>query len=478
MASVKLVIGIGLAAAITTVAILLAQPIIPDTTERPVGVEEAEGSFSSPYVKEFQLVNGTWPNGMLVDTGGTVWTVAARSHSLVSFDPASSEAKYYPIPGGSESPTFVMAWAIAEGKDGSILFPGTGDKPLWRFDPVTEKFQLIDSVGGLPLQVRVDGEQIWYTVPSGIVGVVQKDGEEYEVKEIDVGGESFPSGIFVQNQTVWITKSLEGKIIALHVSTKGAEVTEITEAEQFPADEALITPTDIILAGESAWVTEHNTSFLTKYDTEIGKTTRYPTSLHSVHVVTLPYWLESGDGGIWFNEHRGNRIGFFDFSDDTLIEYEIPTRNPEAGNIANVLTIHTDPADKNKLWFTEFTEDKIGYVDRSVPVPFDIDTIENRVVLEEGQTAKINIKIVRKPGTALFNNTLSFNVSSSASTSGVLVNATTNFLPATVDLSAANSHDVVLEVADQGLQKGPHMLAISATDGAVVRTVYLEMVIH
>src|SRR5438093_1531394 len=55
-----------------------------------------------------------------------------------------------------------------------------------------------------------------------------------------------------------------------------------------------------------------------------------------------------------------------------LTEYEVPTRDPSNGYLANALTIAIDPVDNNKVWFTEFNHDKIGIVDRSVPIPFDI----------------------------------------------------------------------------------------------------------
>ncbi len=439
-----------------------------------IDIREAAGSFSSPYIREFQLANGTWPNGILVDSSGAVWTVGAMSRSLVSFDPSTNKATYHDIPVGSDSPQLVMVWAMSEGQDGSILFSGTGERPLLRFDPATEKFQSAGFPSGVPLQMTVDQDRLWYTLPGGAVGVVQGG----QIKEVDVGSDSFPSGIYIQNRTLWVTKALEGKIAEFGISYEGASVVGFTEVAQYPAQETLVTPADIILVSDgSAWVTEHNTSFVTRYDKETDEVTRYPTSLHPVHVVTLPYWLEYGDRGIWFNEHRGNRIGFFDLSTYTLTEYEIPTRNLEAGGIANALTIHADPADRNKLWFTEFTEDRIGYVDRSMPIPFDIRA-EDRVVLEEGRTASINIEITRKPGVKLFNNTLSFDVSTSATASGVLADATAGFVPESVDLSAADSHGVVLEMADWKLPKGSHVLAISATDGAVVRTVYVEMVVR
>jgi virginiamycin B lyase len=288
--------------------------------------------------------------------------------------------------------------------------------------------------------------------------------------------------VYLQNKTLWITQSADGKIISFNITTtsEGETVVDIAKMAEFPQQEMLFSPSDIIINGDSAWVTEHGSSFLTEYNFNTRQVNRYPTALHPIQISTLPYWLEedlSGKGG-WFNEHRGNRIAFFNFSSRTLTEYEIPTRNIQGGYIANLLTIATDPNNVNKVWFTELTEDKIGYIDRSVPIPFDLRTHNKQIVLEKGQTAQIDIEVTRNPGVRLFNNTLSFNASSSAIISGVPINTMISFSPAQIDLSKMNSTQIVtLKVKDEGMQKGQHILALSATDGAVIRTVYVELMV-
>lgn len=132
----------------------------------------------------------------------------------------------------------------------------------------------------------------------------------------------------------------------------------------------------------------------------------------------------------------------------------------------------------NRAWFTELTEDKIGYVDKSVPIPFDIHAAEKQIIIQKGQTAAVNISITRNPDTRLFNNTLSFAASTSAVKSGVLLNATSNFSPDHVDLAKVNGTQVVtFELKDDGIQAGQHILALSVTDGAVIRTAYLDLLV-
>ena len=435
----------------------------------------------NPYVKEFQLPKDNFPNGMLVDSNGTIWTVGSKSNSLIAFYPEQRKARAYPFPSSGGS-GLGMVWTMAEDSDGSIWFSGSGKNPLQHFDPQTGNFESISSPSASPIQMKLDKDsgRIWYASLGGVIGVLQKEGQEYVAKELNLGSEVFPSGVYVQNQTLWITKSVDGKITLFDISFKDEKVADITHKAEFPEHEVLFSPSDIVINDGSAWITEHGTTFLTEYNFETRELRRYPTALHPIQISTLPYWLEedSHEKGVWFNEHRGNRIAFFDFSTRTLTEYEVPTRNPQSGYIANVLTISADPINENRVWFTEFTEDKIGFVDRSVPVPFDISLAEGRIVLEEGQTAKINVEVMRKPGVGLFNNTLSFSASSSAVTSGVLLNATASFSPNIIDLSKVDStQTVTLELRNEGMQKGQHILAVSATDGAVIRTVYLDLAV-
>ena len=158
------------------------------------------------------------------------------------------------------------------------------------------------------------------------------------------------------------------------------------------------------------------TSFITEYDLISHNITRFPTSSNPHQFITLPYWIASSETSdkksFWFNEHTGNRISLFNSTDMTLTEYEVPTRDPLNGYLANALTLAINPKNNNKIWFTEFNHDKIGVVDHDIPIPFDIhattakndnnDNASKAVVLSQqsNQTqernAKIKIEITRK----------------------------------------------------------------------------------
>src|SRR5919198_3522882 len=151
--------------------------------------------INSPYIKEYSMPKGTWPNGILVDKKGMVWTVGTKSQTLISFDPKQDRiVSEFPIKkdgyGLNESKSIaaatkqltkipMMTWAMVEdSKDGSIWFSqADSPNPLWRFDPLTKRFEAIKNISGAPYQMKVDNRtgDIWFTTyTDNKLGVIQK----------------------------------------------------------------------------------------------------------------------------------------------------------------------------------------------------------------------------------------------------------------------------------------------------------------
>src|SRR5207248_1905503 len=87
-------------------------------------------------------------------------------------------------------------------------------------------------------------------------------------------------------------------------------------------------------------------------------------------------------------------------SKETLTEYWVPSQNKlwaecppnttaDCG-VANVLQFSVGSNDK--LWFTEWTENKLGRVDTEKQVPFTISALE-KVTVARGNTAEIKMTI-------------------------------------------------------------------------------------
>jgi hypothetical protein len=380
---------------------------------------------------------------------------------------------------------------------------------------------------------------VWFTTfGSGTFGVIQKiignkagiksnlnnsiTSPEYKLTEFNLGNDSFPSGIFLQGDSVWITETLNhNKIVEFKpIVDANGKVVNVTKVLEIPSPspspssrqkQLFTTPTDLVVFGNtepsSIWLAEHGTSFITEYRIDSHSVIKFPTSSSPRHYITLPYWIaEPADHkGFWFNEHEGNRIAFFNTTAMALLEYEVLTRDPLNGYIANALTLSADPNDIKKVWFTEFNHNKIGVLDRSSPIPFDINSSANKITIlsSSNNTAQKNaspvaatlkVEVTTKKsfnGSSFINNanntnnrTLIFlNASSSMNPLGRLVNMTAKFYPTSIiDLNKNTSEkapsNIILQRNDSTpITPGNYTIGISGTDGTVTKSVFTDLVV-
>jgi hypothetical protein len=493
--------------------------------------------IDTPYIKEYSMPNGTWPNGILVDKNGIVWTVGTKSHTLLSFDPNQGRViALYPIPQESQKNAtrtnsvqngVSMAWAVVQDKNGSIWFSqADSPNPLWRFDPSTKKFESIRMVSAAPYQMRIDQNtgNIWFTTfTDNKLGVIQKieknsgnrnneNNSQYKVSEFNLGNESFPSGLYLKGDSVWVTQSLNNKLVQFKVITgANGKVVNVVKTLEIPSptssnDQILFdSPYDLAVLGNNLWVTEHDANFITAYNMGSKSATKFADSGNPHQYVTLPFWLREGDGGgLWFNEHYGNRMAFFNTTGLTLIEYEIPTRDPNLGYISNALNFAIDPTNNKNVWFSEYNHDKIGLVKSSVSIPFNIHSSVKKVALskmivdrreqQKNATATvINFEISKNSDnnksssevSPLSNNNnnheiVFFKTSSSMTHFGVL-NSTANFSVNYIDLTKMKNRTAQVQLFihnDYKVPSGNYTLGISATDGRVTKSIFPELIVR
>jgi streptogramin lyase len=494
--------------------------------------------IDTPYIKEYSMPNGTWPNGILVDKNGIVWTVGTKSHTLLSFDPNQGRViASYPIPQESQKKAtrtnsvqngVSMAWAVVQDKNGSIWFSqADSPNPLWRFDPSTKKFESIRMVSAAPYQMRIDQNtgNIWFTTfTDNKLGVIQKieknqssgneneNSSQYKVSEFSLGNESFPSGLYLKGDSVWVTQSLSNKLVQFKVITgANGKVVNVVKTLEIPSPTSsnnqilFDSPYDVVVLGNNLWVTEHDANFITAYNMGSKSATKFADSSNPHQYVTLPFWLREGvGGGLWFNEHYGNRMAFFNTTGLTLIEYEIPTRDPNLGYISNALNFAVDPTNNKNVWFSEYNHDKIGLVKSSVSIPFNIHSSVKKVVLskmivdkreqQKNATATvINFEISKNSDnnkrssevSPLSNNNndheiVFFKTSSSMTHFGVL-NSTANFSVNYVDLTKMKNRTAQVQLFmhnDYKVPSGNYTLGISATDGRVTESIFPELIVR
>ena len=127
---------------------------------------------------------------------------------------------------------------------------------------------------------------------------------------------------------------------------------------------------------------------------------------------TLPYWIKTTkDNSIWTNEHVGNKIARFVPDNDTLIEYWIPTQNIHYSvcdpinssnqcGYSNVLQFDVSSESSNDsagigsgVWFTEQSENKIGFIDLDKVIPISLSVNPKVISLRNGNNRTESIEI-------------------------------------------------------------------------------------
>lgn len=440
----------------------------------------------TPYINEYDLPVGSLPNGIITDKKGFIWIVGSDSN-LYKFDSrlGKIDSVYFIGDKESKQKSIIMGWAIIQDNDGIIWLSQSGSTPLWRFDPVDEKFTS-HVTSAAPFQMKLDTKNgnIWFTtLGSNTIGVIQKiilpNSEiNYKITEFEVGNDSFPSGLFLENDNVWIAQVVGNKLLRFKI-VNDDDMISIEKTFEISNDTKTYvhSPTDIFVAGNEVWFTEHGTSTISQYNLDTNQVKRFPTSASQFNTTTLPFWLkESQNNGLWINEHTGNKIAFFNTTNTTLLEYEISSR-PLDGIIVYPLGLTVT---HDSVWFSEWNTDKIGVIDKTISIPFDISTDISQIIIPkntDGEHVMIDFTI-HKNQEIVSKTPISFVVSSSMEPALGLVNMTAKFSNDKISSSEIEDSKIRLLIESDFAPVGNYTLAISATDGLITKSVFVNMMIN
>ena len=115
--------------------------------------------------------------------------------------------------------------------------------------------------------------------------------------------------------------------------------------------------------------------------------------------ISRPYWNYFDDKGrLWFNEQVANSLGVFDPTKESLVEYLIPSKNPnwsDCGTLQDcgVAQVLDFTVDHNKVWFTEWVENNIGLLDTSTNLPLELNPSSSSITLNRGQNGTISVTL-------------------------------------------------------------------------------------
>ena len=383
---------------------------------------------STDYVNEYMIpTECANPLAIVSDYDGNVWFTETNTGNLAKFDPTTETFTEYDNPTWPDGGRSMM-WGIDYAPDGSVWFTDETYDSVWKFSTIDEQYERLSypTSGGdsLPQKLSIDGSQIIINDFTGnkltILNVNPSDN--------DVNYLSIPSALddsvtadfaLDSNDDIWYTNWLYqqgGFLVKFNqndylsaVSNSGEQflpLVDFISAYALPIQ--LLTPNGITFSDDGLlWIADTTSSSFFSFDPSSEKFIQYVTADPMFETygnqtgvikspISRPYWIENDDQGrLVFNEQAANNISVMDPKAQSLVEYHVPSKNPNWGDCDSGITVLENcgiaqifdfTISGDKIWFTEWVENKIGVVDTAVSLPLEIQLEQNTLNLVPGES--------------------------------------------------------------------------------------------
>ena len=485
-----------------------------------------EQARSNEYVKEYKIPTAcTQPLAITVDPYGMVWFAQTSTGKVAKFDPLTETfTEYSNAVWEDVEKVFVlsairnnmepeklrsMMWGIDYFPDGSIWFTDERTDAIWKFSIDTESYDRIsysqtdENKSSLPQKLVIEGSKIiindftggrlsfldyaqdeqgllHYAIPSVMENAVTSDFAIDSDKNVwYTNWVPSGAGILVKfDYPGYEFAATQGEV------TQGLFLQDFVEWYNFPA--GLTTPNGVAVGpDQKIWLADTSSNYFFSFDPRTEEFTKYVTSIPTIdsygnasdfikNPVSRPYWIERSDGNLIMNEHNANRIGVFNPFSETLVEYTVPSRNPnwadcEGIDYCGVAQVFDFAAYGEKIWFTEWVENNIGVVDTSIPLPFSIDIDKKQITLEKGQTTQLTLEVAK----TLFSDAFDVNVNSSSTStfSDIIITHENSF-----SLSDKTTISVEIMASEHALS-GTHKVLLGAYTNDIAVSQFVTVIV-
>jgi len=250
----------------------------------------------------------------------------------------------------------------------------------------------------------------------------------------------------------------------------------------------MTTPNGVAIGpNQNIWIVDTTSSYFFSFDPVTEEFTKYVTSIPTVDSygnasglikspISRPYWIENSGDNLVMNEQTANRIGVFNPSTETLVEYTVPSRNPnwsdcEGIEYCGVAQVFDFAIDGKKIWFTEWVENNIGVVDTSIPLPFSIDIDTQSITLEKGQTANVMLSVITTTGE------LAGGVTVNSSTTSLFSDIVIASEPKELYLSDGSKTISIQITASENALSGTHKVLLGAYNNEIAVSQFITVII-
>ena len=406
--------------------------------ERPQFCGTNDKAKSTDFVTEFKIPTAcTQPLAITTEPNGTVWFAQTNTGNIAKFDPLTEKFTEYTNSRWVDAESQLkyklrsMMWGMDYSPDGAIWYTDEATDSIWRFSIADETYNTInfpisEDISSLPQKLVIDGSNVIVNDFTGgkltIFGFSQQG--ELSYASIPSALDGFTSDFTIDSENnIWYTnwnsdgtgilikfnyKEWESQLSISSQADSGLFLQDFIQFFQFPS--GMTAPNGVSVGpNQNIWIVDTTSSYFFSFDPVTEEFTKYVTSVPTIDSygnasgfikspISRPYWIEHSGNNLVMNEQTANRIGVFNPSTETLVEYTIPSRNPnwsdcEGIEYCGVAQVFDFAIDGKKIWFTEWVENNIGVVDTSIPLPFSIDIDTKEITLEKGETTVVTLQV-------------------------------------------------------------------------------------
>ncbi len=384
---------------------------------------------STKYVKEFKIpTKCTQPQAIWIDPGGNVWFAQSNTGKLAKFDPLTESFTEFDNPLWPNTEPSMMS-GIDYASDNSLWFTDDRYDSVWKFNIDTQeyhRFSFPSDGTSIPQKLKILGSQMI---------VNDLTGNKLAIFDLTTSDQNMSPFLIPSNNPNAVTSSFTlddekniwystwelnstGVIIKINQTSLENAMQNFTSSETKFDIDFFALPIGLSINGiefdknGNLWLADSSSSSFYKFKPISGNRnyTKYVTTDPSVQSygnfsgnikspISRPNWMESNSlGNIVFNEPGANRIGIMNPVTETLIEYEIPSKNPfwaDCGDEKNCGIAHIleFAIDGEKVWFTEWAENNIGYVDTGILLPVNIALDSTVISLKSGEIGTVKFTL-------------------------------------------------------------------------------------
>ena len=181
------------------------------------------------------------------------------------------------------------------------------------------------------------------------------------------------------------------------------------------------------------------------------------------------------NGNLFFNEQTSNQIAVYDIKNSYLVEYMVPSKNPnwadcdvESSSNCGVAQIFGFDAIDGQIWFTEWAENKIGVVDIKKPLPFSVSLDKDLITLKKGEPQTIILNIDSSSNAGKINFNFAHTASTATASSDIQISHTMN-----------NSNEILVTVTANPIAlTGNYKLLLGVYNSDVNVSKYIDVIIE